>query len=223
MKYKNETDNMRDSKEMYQIINEYEQQNDIKHITEEEIICLFGESALFPILYLPAGGRDYYDCIEISDYDSYLLNIGFNPFEEESPEWLERFWQTEDGIDLGDADYVNQDEYERELQQEISAKLFAMRTEIVDVYVTDAEEAIRWYRSELEDNTLQLRVHSDAGDDKFLILVTHAEYFYLYGIYLEFEYEENGHMKNLGTCTDADDVHTIIMYYIHTGKAYGHR
>jgi hypothetical protein len=223
MKYKNETDNMRDSKEMYQIINEYEQQNDIECITEVELLYLIPESELYPNFYLPSHGKYSHSGIDILDYELYLMYNGVNVFENEGSEYQEELQQTEDGIDLGDVDCINQDEYERELQDEISAKLFAMRTEIVDVYVTDAEEAIKLYRSELDDNTLQLRVHCDAGDGKFLILVTHAEYFYLYGIYLEFEYEDNGRMKNLGTCTDADDVYTIIMYYIHTGKAYGHR
>lgn len=69
--------------ELSKIIAEYELQNGVEMITEEELLDLIPESDLYPNLYLPKGGIDYYDCINISDYDWHLLQKGFNPFTGE--------------------------------------------------------------------------------------------------------------------------------------------
>jgi hypothetical protein len=85
MKYQNENDNM--SKEMYQIISEYEKQNDIECITEEELLYLIPESALYPNFYLPSHGKYSHSGIDISDYELYLMYKGVNVFENEGTEY----------------------------------------------------------------------------------------------------------------------------------------
>jgi len=211
------------NKEMKQIIQEYQEQNNIDDISEEEITNIFGESFLFPHLYLPRGGKDFYDCIILADYEHNLLLMGFNIIEDYISEYLEEHKKTEDGIDLGDNDTFNQLDWEMEIEDEIDFIKLSMRTETKEVFCTDAFDAIKWYRSEMDDTTLFLKVHCDAGDGKFLIIKANAEHFYFYSVYLDFAYDEHCQKIELGTCTDPDDVYKIIMYFLKTGEAYGHK
>lgn len=65
--------------EMGQIINDYKASERIEDLTEEEFICLFGESTLYPNIYFADPGEGYdYACV--SDYDWHLLENGINPF-----------------------------------------------------------------------------------------------------------------------------------------------
>jgi hypothetical protein len=68
--------------EMGQIIDDYKASERIEDLTEEEFICLFGESTLYPNIYFADPGEGY-DYAYVSDYDWYLLEKGFNPFTGE--------------------------------------------------------------------------------------------------------------------------------------------
>ena len=115
------------------LIDEYKTQNNISCITEEEIILLFGESCLYPNLYLPLWGREIYDAFAITDYEKYLLDKGFNIVEvTPKNEWQQKLadesrWkilQTEDTLNLGYSDFDQEGDWEYELEQEfISGEL----------------------------------------------------------------------------------------------------
>lgn len=105
---------------MYRIIAEYKEQYNIECLTEDEIVMLLGESALFPNLYLPLWGKDYYDCIAISDYELYLLGEGEN-IVEPAPRTLEQIKRLEETLkeiaefellhgfyELGDVDQLSE-------------------------------------------------------------------------------------------------------------------
>jgi len=135
-----------EKEELAQIISEYEQQNKIECITEEELLDLIPESELWPNVYLPSYGRYSHSGIDIPDYDYYLLGKGINLIEGDTPEYLEHLeelQQTQDGIDLGDADRIDESEWECSLVEDLEYYL-SLRTETVEVYVTDACEAIKW-------------------------------------------------------------------------------
>jgi hypothetical protein len=65
--------------EMGQIINDYKASERIEDLTEEEFICLFGESTLYTNIYFADPGEGY-DYAFVSDYDWHLLENGINPF-----------------------------------------------------------------------------------------------------------------------------------------------
>lgn len=65
--------------EMGQIIDDYKATERIEDLTEEEFICLFGESTLYPNIYFAEPGEGY-DYAFVSDYDWHLLENGINPF-----------------------------------------------------------------------------------------------------------------------------------------------
>lgn len=205
---------------MEQIINEYKTLECIEDITEEELTDIFGQSILPPAEYFPYGEGFF---VEINYYNDYLLNHGINPFEgwefSVIQDYLDNLLQTEDGIDLGEFECMSRGEFEFEQFYDLKG----IKTETEDVYCSDADDAINWYYAPMDEITLHRRIHCDAGDGKFLIIKTDADFFYFYGVYLEFEYDENGRRIELGTCIDPDDVIKIIMYYINTGESYGHR
>lgn len=206
--------------EEQRIIQEYMDHCKIENITEEELTDIFGQSILPPDQFYPNGEGPYVD-INYNDY--YMLNQGINPFEgwefSVIQDYLDKLLQTEDGIDLGEFECMSRGEFESEQFYD----LMGIKTETEDVYCSDADDAINWYYAPMDEITRHRRIHCDAGDGKFLIIKTDADFFYFYGVYLEFEYDENGKRIELGTCTDPDDVIKIIMYYINTGESYGHR
>jgi hypothetical protein len=65
--------------DMWQIIDDYKASERIEDLTEEEFICLFGESTLYPNIYFADPGEGY-DYAYVSDYDWHLLENGINPF-----------------------------------------------------------------------------------------------------------------------------------------------
>jgi hypothetical protein len=213
--------------ELGNIIREYEEQNNIERITEEELLDLVPESTLYPNEYFPPWGTYWDYGIEITDYEAYLLRKGEN-IVEPSPRtvWEQQIldgvllqWNmTEGGYDLGDfgqlsendqfvdlrdeyyddlidkhygtstsrnnmyinsdqnevidendvtlysndlgyADSISQGEWECELHDEVESLPNGIRTKIVDVYVTDSDEAIKWYCSDLDNTTLHLKIH----------------------------------------------------------------
>lgn len=66
--------------EINQLISEYELENGIEIITEEELLDIIPESELYPNLYLPEGWEDDFFSWHISDYEWNQLQNGFNPF-----------------------------------------------------------------------------------------------------------------------------------------------
>jgi hypothetical protein len=109
-----EASNQSVSDEMTRIIFEYKEQNKIPCITEEELTDIFGDSFLPPDQYYPYGEGF---AVEITYHDAYMLNQGINPFEgweyRVIQEYLDEILQTEDGIDLGNADQLSEnDEFE---------------------------------------------------------------------------------------------------------------
>ncbi|MBK8884041.1 MAG: hypothetical protein IPN67_17200 [Bacteroidales bacterium] len=71
------------SEEFSRMIADYELQNGIEVITEEELLDFIPESELYPNLYLPEGWEDDFFSWHISDYEWDLLQSGFNPFTGE--------------------------------------------------------------------------------------------------------------------------------------------
>jgi hypothetical protein len=209
------------NREIGEMIKEYERQNNIKVISEEELLDLIPESALYPIFYLPYNGRYSDSGTQITEYELYLIRNGINVFENEGNEYLDELQKTEDGIDLDDADTISEGEWECELQYEFESLPNGMRTKTLDVFVTDSYEAIKWYRGGLDDTTLHLRIHCDCGDGKFLIVVTQFEQLYYYRVYLEFMFDENGRRICLGTSYNVNNVIKIIMFYKNSGNCYG--
>jgi len=65
------------------MIADYELQNGIEVITEEELLDIIPESELYPNLYLPEGWEDDFFSWHISDYEWDQLQNGFNPFTGE--------------------------------------------------------------------------------------------------------------------------------------------
>ena len=71
------------SEEFSRMIADYELQNGIEVITEEELLDIIPESELYPNLYLPEGWEDDFFSWHISDYEWDQLQNGFNPFTGE--------------------------------------------------------------------------------------------------------------------------------------------
>ena len=76
------------SEELSRMIADYELQNGIEVITEEELLDIIPESVLYPNLYFPEEWDDY---INISDYDWHQLINGFDPF---TGEFFEHTWDS---------------------------------------------------------------------------------------------------------------------------------
>lgn len=107
---------------------------------------LFGESFFFPYLYLPLWGKEYYDCIPISEYDVYLLGKGDiilepSPKSERQKQFLEEklkelhdIEMTEDGHDLGEAEQLSENDqlidYKDEYYDDLIGKDYGARTQI---------------------------------------------------------------------------------------------
>jgi hypothetical protein len=112
------------------IIDEYKTQNNIVNITEEEILLLFGESCLYPILYMPASGSEAVHSSEITEYELYLLEKGINIVEpapkiEYQKILADEFYADErmDKYGIGlDFTGLQEGEWEYELEQEIISK-----------------------------------------------------------------------------------------------------
>jgi hypothetical protein len=71
------------SEEFSRLIADYELQNGIEVITEEELLDIIPESELYPNLYLPEGWEDDFFSWHISDYEWDQLQNGFNLFTGE--------------------------------------------------------------------------------------------------------------------------------------------
>ena len=76
------------SEELSRMIADYELQNGIEVITEEDLLDIIPESVLYPNLYFPEGWDDN---INISDYEWHQLKNGFDPF---TGEFFEHTWDS---------------------------------------------------------------------------------------------------------------------------------
>lgn len=117
--------------ELYSIVDEFKAQNNIVNITEEEITDLFGESCLYPILYMPASGSEAVHSSEITEYELYLLEKGINivepiPRTEEQKKHVADFYAELDickyRVNLDPIDCLPEGEWEYELEQDILTK-----------------------------------------------------------------------------------------------------
>jgi hypothetical protein len=127
--------------EMMKIITEYEEQNNIGCITEEEITDIFGIGTLYPNYMIPMS-----DWIDTSlwtfwDWESYYRDYGINDMG--NSENIAKENLIYDYFNLSDDAFFNQDEWECELQDEFEALPNGMRTKTLDVFVTDSDEAIK--------------------------------------------------------------------------------
>jgi hypothetical protein len=204
--------------EIERIIREYKEQNNIEILTEEELLDLIPESALYPNLYLTSSGRYSDSGLIISDYELYLLLNGYNPFEDEGSKYLEELQQTVDGIDLGDADFIDEGEWECSLEEELEHYL-SLRTKTIEVYVTDAKEVINLLNSRMDETTYSLIIHWNTGDRKFRIIRSDEEQFYFYQVILEFDSNNGKSSLYLGSDTWCSSVLGIIGYYLETGNS----
>ena len=76
------------SEELSRMIADYELQNGIEVITEEELLDIIPESELYPNLYFVESLDDY---ISISDYEWHQLKNGFDPF---TGEFFDHTWDS---------------------------------------------------------------------------------------------------------------------------------
>lgn len=99
------------------IIKEYEEQNNIDIITDEEITNIFGESELFPA-YTYDDSKDCFEYWVLSDYQ-YLTLLK----EEKRHNSEEYFCHIEHSFDLGEAECLSEGEYYFELNSELETKM----------------------------------------------------------------------------------------------------
>ena len=103
--------------EKQNIVAEYEEQNNIKRITDEEITNIFGESELFPA-YMYDNTKAGFDYWEITDYQFLMLLK-----EERRHNYIEYIRQIEQSYDLGEAESLSEGEYYFELNSELETKI----------------------------------------------------------------------------------------------------
>jgi len=87
------------SEELSRMIADYELQNGIEVITEEELLDIIPESELYPNLYFFEKWDDY---ISISDYEWHQLINGFDPF---TGEFFDHTWDS-NSLFLEDVDEI---------------------------------------------------------------------------------------------------------------------
>ena len=212
--------------EMGIIIREYKEQNNIECITEEEFTYIFGESVLFPNLYLPLWGRGYNDCILLTDYEEHLLHKGEN-IVEPSPasEWQKQLieetlndMQDLDTCDLGDADTIDEGNLENELSlelEEYSESQRPKRERKVEIYCDDDMPLLRdMLYNGMGDIDLQYTYYFE----EFIIIQTYEDGV-IFRVYLS-ELDENCERRLLGSGTDPEKVQHIMMYWREFGDAY---
>lgn len=109
--------------EMRKIITEYEEQNNIECITGEEITDIFGIGTLYPNYMIPMSDWIYTSIWTFWDWESYCLDYGINDMGKIDNIDNDNFIY--DYFDLNDDDYINQDEWECELQDEFESRQMA--------------------------------------------------------------------------------------------------
>ena len=180
---------------------------------------------------------DLGDADQLSEDDEYiaLFENEYLPFWlfDDVPQTSEaHFWKNYEKItkinrenemikelyDLGDADCLNEGEWERSLEEELEYKL-SIRTKTVEVNVTDFSDFIHWLYRGMEETTYQLKIHWNTGGRKFLIKVSDEEQFYYYQVILESDSNNGKNSLYLGSDSWRSSVWAIIDYYLETGNS----
>ncbi len=115
--------------------------------------------------------------------------------------------------DLGDADSIDEGEWECSMEEELEYYLL-LRTKTVEVNVTDVFEVMHWVSNGMEETTFCLKIHWDEGDRKFLIRVSDEEQCLFYQVILEFDYNNSTSFIYLGDTYSPGSVLSIIDSYI---------
>jgi hypothetical protein len=119
---------------------------------------------------------------------------------------------------MGDADSLNEGEWECLLEEELEHYL-SLRTKTIEVNVTDFADFSHWLYRGMEETTYLLKIHWNTGDRKFLIKVSDEEQFYFYQVILEFDCNNGKSSLYLGSDTWLSSVWGIIDYYLETGNS----
>lgn len=117
-----------------------------------------------------------------------------------------------DTISIGELEQSSEDEWEYYL---------SLRTKTVDVFVDDISEVINLLNNGWDKTVYLLKIHWNAGDNKFLILVSDEEQFYYYKVVLETKGDNTNCTLYLGSSMYSEEVFDIIQFYRETGCALG--
>jgi hypothetical protein len=217
-----------DREELSQMIHDYQMQNGIEIITEEELLDI-AESDLYPHIVFSKGAIDFCDSFRISDYEFQLLQSGFDPFTEELLDIQLRSDFHFIGVDVIYEGFVDKyesmkyddpeiDEIEWESALADDLEYYAsLRSKTLEVTAANNNELIDLLESQMDETTYCLKIHWRFDNLNFLIRIIDEEQFYWYTVFLDFNGKKGTELKYLGSDECPGTVLRIIDYYLETG------